>query len=238
MKILHLYADLMNLYGEYANVWSMEHALMEQGFEVQTDRRTLGDALDFSGYDFIYCGSGTERSQKAALAHLSGYFDGLRQAALTGTHALFTGNACELLGESILGMDGKEYRCAGLLDFTVREHRTRFTGDAIAEFPEISAPLVGFVNKCTELFRIQEPLFSMRLGMGNAQGEPGEGWRCRNFLGTHLIGPILVKNPAFLDWLVQRIGESVRDGFALRPVRREYEERAYRTTYHALKAKP
>ena len=55
MKILHLYADLMNLYGEYANVWSLEHALMEQGFEVQTDRRTLGEALDFSGYDFIYC---------------------------------------------------------------------------------------------------------------------------------------------------------------------------------------
>lgn len=235
MKILYLYRDLMNLYGEYANIWILERSLREQGLDVEVDHRTLGDKIDFSSCDFVYCGAGTERSQKAALQHLSNFRSGLKEAADRGTVALFTGNACDMMGKSIQGTDGREYRGLEILDFQVKEvPDKRFTGDAIASFGEIQQPLVGFVNKCSEIKGVSHPLFEMKMGMGNMQGDSGEGWRKGNFFGTHLIGPVLVKNPAFLSWLVQKIGLACQQGFTVRPVCHEYEEKAYQTTYEAL----
>ena len=56
MKILHLYYDLMNLYGEYGNVVVLAKHLEDQGEEVIVDKKTIGDQIDFTQYDFIYCG--------------------------------------------------------------------------------------------------------------------------------------------------------------------------------------
>lgn len=70
MKLLHLYYDLMNLYGEYANMAVLASRLKGQGLEITVDRKTLGDAFDCSQYDFIYLGAGMESSQKAALSDL------------------------------------------------------------------------------------------------------------------------------------------------------------------------
>ena len=64
MKLLHLYYDLMNLYGEYANMAVLASRLKGQGLEITVDRKTLGDAFDCSQYDFIYLGAGMESSQR------------------------------------------------------------------------------------------------------------------------------------------------------------------------------
>ena len=47
MKILHLYYDLMNLYGEYANVSALERYLRQQDIEAVTDKKSLYDDIDF-----------------------------------------------------------------------------------------------------------------------------------------------------------------------------------------------
>ena len=54
MKLLHLYYDIMNLYGEYANISAMERILIKSGIECQTDRLSMGDNAELSEYDFIY----------------------------------------------------------------------------------------------------------------------------------------------------------------------------------------
>ena len=51
-KLLHLYYDLLNIYGEYGNVLIMKKHLEDQGFEVELDKKTVDDAIDFSEYDF------------------------------------------------------------------------------------------------------------------------------------------------------------------------------------------
>lgn len=56
MKILHLYHDIMNLYGEYANVSALERMLEKSGVKFTTDRLTLFDNADLGDYDFIYIG--------------------------------------------------------------------------------------------------------------------------------------------------------------------------------------
>ena len=233
MKILYLYHDLMNLYGESGNLRALERHLADQGEEVSVDRRTLGDALCFDGYDFLYIGAGTERSQKAALEHLRPYAGALKEALDGGMHALLTGNAASMAGREIVDGLGKIWSGLGLLDFTAREQAgVRYTGDAVAAFPEIEQPLVGFINKCDDWTGRVPPLFRMVMGRGN-RGEGGdEGFRQGTLLGTHLIGPVLVKNTAFHAWLVGRML-----GREPESVSYPSEEKAWKVTYEALMAR-
>ena len=63
IKLLHLYYDIMNLYGEYGNIKILEEHLKDQGYTVMVDKKTLGEEKNLEEYDFIYMGCGTERNQ-------------------------------------------------------------------------------------------------------------------------------------------------------------------------------
>ena len=73
MRILHLYPELMNLYGEYGNVLVLKKHLEDQGLEVTIDRKDVEESIDFDRYDMIYMGSGTEKNQLIALKDLLKY---------------------------------------------------------------------------------------------------------------------------------------------------------------------
>lgn len=231
MKLLYLYHDLMNLYGESGNVRVLERRLEQQGETVTVERRSLGGELDFAGVDLIYLGAGTERSQKAALEHLRLYAGGLKEALAAGAHLLFTGNAAAMLGKTITDASGRTWEGLGLLEFAVRERSdVRYTGDAIAVHPELSEPLVGFYNHCEDWEGEVPPLLEMTMGRGNRPEGSAEGLRQGNVLGTHLIGPVLVKNPHFCDWLLERLL-----GRAPLPQESDWERQAWQVTHEALK---
>lgn len=236
MKVLFLYPDLMNLYGESGNVRILERHLMDQGQEVTVDHKTVGDEIDFSKYAFIYAGAGTERNQKKALSHLIGYRDEFKRAVENGAVALFTGNACEMLGDTVIDGEGQKFEGLGLLPFVSEETSDkRFTGDALCVSPsqELTRPLIGFINKCSVIHEIKTPLFMMQMGLGNqSSDDKGEGFRVNNLFGTHLIGPVLAKNPEFTELLVKLIAKL--EGFSYTPKTYEYEQKAYEVTLREL----
>lgn len=230
MKILHLYPDLMNLYGDGGNLRALARRLADQGEEVAIDRLDPGQTPDFAGYGLIYLGPGTERSQKAALEHLRPHAGALKWAMENGTHGLFTGNAASMLGRAVVDGSGKTWEGLGLLDFTAREQKdARYTGDAIVKHPDLDRPVVGFLNKCEDWEGAVAPLFRTVMGRGDIPGGDGEGFVSGGFLGTHLIGPVLVKNPHFHTWLLKRLL-----GRELKAVDYPNEERAYEVTLQAL----
>ena len=49
MKLLHLYHDIMNLYGEYANVLAAERALQQKGIDCTVDRLSFPEELSLNG---------------------------------------------------------------------------------------------------------------------------------------------------------------------------------------------
>ena len=206
MKILHMYHDVMNLYGEYANVLAMRDMIIKSGESCEVDRKTYGDAVNFEEYDFVYIGSGTERGQKSVLADFLHARDAFKAYAESGKVALLTGNSFEMLGKTITDCDGREYAGLGLFDFTVTEqNKTRNTADAVFTAGFLSRPLVGFINKCSEIKGVDKPMFSVRLGLGNCGGSKGEGVRLNNLFCTHLTGPVLMKNPEFLIYLTKLV---------------------------------
>ena len=230
MKILHLYYDIMNLYGEYANVLAAEKILKENGESVSVDKITLGENADLSEYDLIYIGSGTERNQKVVLEDLRKYKDMLIKYIDSGKTALLTGNSFEMLGKSITDSAGKVYEGLGIYDFeTTEQDKSRLTADAIfsAEFSD--KKLVGFINKCSHIKNVSSPLFSVEMGIGNSEDDTKEGIRYNNLFGTHLTGPILIKNPYFLSYIAELMTKKSIDTDSLK-----YEKAGYEITLTEL----
>lgn len=237
LNILHLYPGLMGLYGEYANLTLLKEKLELLGVMVHLKTAEPEEAPDFAAADFIYMGAGTERSQKAALAALLPHRGELKGALDRGAVALFTGNAMETLGASVTDAAGKTWEGLGLAGFTTTETDRRTPGDVIALPTLWESPVVGFMNKCSLTTGVDSPLFpSLFLGFGNEKEQGSEGYVSGNLFATHLTGPVLVKNPDFLDLLVCRIFESkgwtCPDRFPDIPYQRE----AYEVTLKELRA--
>jgi CobQ-like glutamine amidotransferase family enzyme len=181
-------------------------------------------------------GAGTERAQKAALADFVRYESAVKAAAADGVSMLFAGTSMELLGRSITDDSGKEYAGIGLAGFTSVQGKKRFVEDVYGATDLYPEAVVGFVNKCSTISGVECSLLNaVQLGYGNEGLKTPEGFRYKNVIGSHLTGPILVKNPRLLDAVVAAIYE--KRGVALPaelPVNR-WTEDGYTITAEALK---
>lgn len=230
MRILHLFDDIMNLYGEYANVRILERYLADLGYSVHVDTLGLYEEKDIAGYDFYFMGAGTERKQKLALAELQKYAEVLKNEYENGKVMLFTGNSFELLGKRLTDAQGTVYECLQLFDFETVESDRRIVGDCLGNSSLFDDAVIGFMNKCSKTTGITSPLFTLQMGFGNEQNKGAEGICTKNFFGTHLTGPILIKNPAMLCEIAKRLV-----GKLDKSVSYPYMQRGYETTVQALK---
>ena len=240
LTVYHLFPDLMNLYGEYANVAVLGRFLEGLGVRAAVREVYLEDEPDLSGADLLYMGAGTERRQKAVLAAASRWRKALAEAAHRGTLLLFTGNAMETLGASVTDAAGKVWPGYGLADFATVETEKRDPGDVVA-VPALwdgANPAVGFMNKCSVTQGVASPLFKeLLLGFGNeAEGGP-EGYASGPVLATHLTGPVLVKNPQFLEYLAGRLLEAKGWTLPENPPPLPHQREGYAVTLRELTAR-
>lgn len=208
INIIHLYSDMMNLYGSYANAAVLRRHLENAGCEVELSTPAIGETPDFFMADFVLIGAGTERSQKAVIPDIMRLRPELASAADRGVPMLFCGNAAELLGQKVITAAGTEYQTLGIGKFKSTETGRRIVGDVFACSPLCKEPVVGFINKCSLLEGIDTPFITeMKLGFGNtAEGSP-EGFVYKNVIASELTGPLLVKNPELLSHVIAAIFE-------------------------------
>ena len=229
MKLLHLFPDMMNLYGEYANLLLLQRCLEELGEKVECHTLLMGETREIAGYDLYFMGAGTERKQKLALEALRPYGEVLKKTHEEGKVFLFTGNSFELLGKSVKDAQGKRYEGLGMFSYDTEEGDRRIVGDALGSCPLFSQAVVGFMNKCSKTTGVKVPLFTLQMGFGNEAKNSGEGVYEGNFFGTHLTGPILMKNPGLLREILRRLTDKPVEEVSV-----PYLQQAYETTSKAL----
>lgn len=204
MKILHLFHDLMNLYGEYANTLALQRAVSEKGRAAEIEKLSVGDPLDFSEYDFIYIGSGTEKNQKVALDYLRPYTEQLKSALESGKTILATGNSFEMFGDSITDRDGVKHEGLKLFGFTVTEGVERIVEDVTADLD--GEKVIGFINRASRIDGVKNPFFVIKQGAGNSESSPNvEGIQAGSFYGTHIIGPLLIRNKNMAEYFAEML---------------------------------
>ena len=238
LTILHLYPDCMSLYGDHANVMVLRRHLEAMGVSVAVETALFEDTPGFEHADFIYMGAGTERTQKAALTALLPHKAAFQAAVDRGAVVLFTGNAMETLGVSVTDASGDAWPGLGLAEFATVENDRRDPEDVIAHSELWDSPVVGFMNKCSVTKGVATPLFTqLTEGFGNEENFAPEGYVSGDVFATHLTGPVLVKNPDFVDFLIKRIfaakGWELPDKLPVLP----YEREAYEVTLKELEAR-
>ena len=226
IRILHLYYDIMNLYGEYGNVKVLEKHLRDQEFEVIVDKKTIGEEKHFEDYDFIYMGCGTENNQKVVLSDLLKEKDDFINAIENEKIVLLTGNSFEILGQAIDDEDAIE-----ILNFKTQHIDKRITTDAICTSKKFKEKIVGFINTSSIVKGNNNPLLEYEYNTRNLEND---GVAYKNVIGTHLIGPLLIRNPEILEYIVRKLCAKKDENFEYKDIEYLEEEEGYKLVLSEL----
>jgi len=209
LRLGHLYAELMNTYGDRGNILSLVRRAEWRGITMRVTRLGLGDPLDPSAYDLFFFGGGQDREQGIVAADLvSVKGAGLREAAEDGAVVLAICGGYQLLGREFRTGSGEVLPGIGLLDVWTVAGERRNIGNSVVRcaWDDVERTLVGFENHSgkTYLGSACAPLGRVEIGAGN-NGEDGtEGAIYRDVYACYLHGSLLPKNPWFADHLLHR----------------------------------
>ena len=205
MKIEILYPEFCNLYGDMFNMKYLQKCLPNAEF-IET---AIDDKPTFAEEDvnLIYLGPMTEKTQEKVIARLKTYKDRIEELIEKNVVFLFTGNAIEVLGKYIENEDGTKIEAVGIFDvYAKRDMMNRHNSYFVGNFEDIE--LVGFRSQFTMMYGDNTNCYfsEVEKGIGINKESNLEGIRKNNFIGTYLIGPILILNPLFTKKIIAMMG--------------------------------
>ncbi len=204
IKVAHLYYDLLNLYGENGNILAIKDYLENNNVEYQIDFITVNDKIDFSKYDLIYVGSGTENNILIALEDIVKYHGDLKKYLDAGKFIIATGNSNILFGKSYTTLNKDTIKCLNLFDYESKETPFRTVGEQLY-LTNDNQKIIGFLNHQVLFKNYSSNLFKVSHGNGYAPHKNKEGFKYQNFYGSLLIGPLLIRNPYFTQNVINSL---------------------------------
>lgn len=221
LRIVHLFPDLLNLYGDGGNVRVLARRCEWRGIPVEVEAVHYGEETDLSQADIVFMGGGPDREQKLASEVLFQMKDQIR-TYIEGNGALLAiCGGYQILGQNWL-MGDESVEGLSILDIkTVRAGAgfDRLIENIALDSPLSPQPVVGYENHAgrTKLGPDMKPFGKVvsNVGHGNDDDSGADGVVYRNCIGTYLHGPLLGKNPAIADHLIaaaleQRLGAPVQ----------------------------
>lgn len=210
--IMHMYPDLMNLYGDRGNLLCLQKRLEWYGHKAIIKNITLDEEVDFSSADMIFMGGGSDREQGLVYKDLLGKADCMWKSITAGLPALCICGAYQLLGMSYRDYKGKIMDGLGFFDFYSQGEEERLIGNIVIEtsLTGIVETVVGFENHGGRTYfndSSLQPFGRVIKGYGNNGQDKQEGIAYQNLIGTYLHGPLLPKNPHIADLYIRRMAE-------------------------------
>lgn len=217
LNIVHLYPDLLNLYGDKGNIECMKKRLLWRGIDVNVSACTnQNPEIDFDKTDIIFVGGGSDREQKIVCGKLLEKKSEICNFAENNGVIVAVCGGYQLLGKYYKTADAK-IEGLGILDITTdsEENAPRLIGNIVIESDFISQKIVGFENHGgrTDIGK-HTPLGKVVCGFGNNGTSGYEGVIYKNVIGTYLHGPLLPKNPQLCDYILTKALERKYSDFA------------------------
>lgn len=217
LTIVHLFPELLNLYGDGGNVIALTRRLQWRGLPVEVREIGMGDAMDFSQADIVFIGGGADREQMIVKDAMVARKSELSAYVADGGVLLAVCGGYQFLGHSY-AMDDVVVEGLGVIDMETVRGEGRLIGNAVIQSDICDAPIVGFENHGgrTTLGPDAKPLGRVLGKTFGNNGEDGfEGVHQGNLIGTYLHGPLLPKNPQVADYLIARAFDRRGDALEL-----------------------
>ena len=208
LKILWMYHDLMDLYGDKGNIEVLRRRAEKRGIECVVDTCTLDEKKEIQDYDLFFLGGGADREQQLIFRDLLGRRDGIAAAMDSGTAFLLICGGYQLFGQYYKDQDGNVLESLGFFDYyTVasdRDHRCIGNIALEAAIDGDTFMMVGFENHGGQTMNVQTPLGRVLSGHGNMYRSEFEGFLNDQVVATYMHGPLRPKNPAVADKILMR----------------------------------
>ena len=241
IKILYLYPDMLELYGDYGNIQVLKYRIESRGYKAIIDRYSIGDATpNFNDYDIVFAGGGADNEQSILAEDLVKYKDNIKEAVNNGVFFLLICGAYQLFGKYYKGVEGniipglevfdyytvanpdRKKRCIG--NIVIDANLKNLNNDTDSSDSNIKTKVIGFENHGGQTFDISNSFGNVLFGNGNKFGDSEEGFFENNVIATYLHGPLLSKNPELCDFIIKYcLDRKYNENIELVPLNDEFE---------------
>lgn len=231
LRILYLYPDLLELYGDYGNIQVLKYRMEKRNIKCIIDRYSINDNKpDFSSYDIVFAGGGADNEQSILAKDLINYKEDIKTAIQNGVFFLLICGAYQLFGKYYKGVEGNIIQGLDIFPYyteAIEDRKKRCIGNIVLEVELAEGKptkVIGFENHGGQTFNVLTPFGKVLFGNGNKFGDNKEGFFMGNVIATYLHGPLLSKNPDVTDYIIsycleRKYGEKAN----LKPLNDDFE---------------
>lgn len=232
LKILYLYPDILELYGDYGNIQVLRYRLEQRGFNAVIEPYSIEDTPpDFKNYDLVFAGGGADQEQGILAKDLIQYKSSIQEAVDAGVFFLLICGAYQLFGKYYKSAEGDTIPGLEIFDYyteAIHDRKKRCIGNIVIE-TELNGKktkIIGFENHGGQTFDVASPFGTVLFGNGNKFGDTQEGFFMNNVIATYLHGPLLSKNPELADYIIQYcLARKYKENVSLEPLNDDFENR-------------
>ncbi len=208
LKILWMYNDLMDLYGDKGNIQVLKTRAEKRNIAVTVKTCTLEEEVDINDYDLLFLGGGADYEQNLIFEDLLKRKESIQNALANKTAFLLICGGYQLFGQYYLDQDGNKIEGLNLFDYytesTDRDHRCIGNIAVESTIDGETFRIVGFENHGGQTKNVSTPLGKVLTGHGNTYDGGYEGFINNQVIATYMHGPLLPKNPKVADILLKR----------------------------------
>ena len=228
LVIVHLYPKEMNIYGDTGNILVLKRRAEWRGIDVQIKLVGVREAIPQDA-DIILGGGGQDAGQGNIQNDLQTKSPKLHKLANDGVVMLMICGMYQLFGRTFTTGEGQNIAGIGVFPLETVAGHDRHIGNTRYQMP--FGEVVGYENHSglTKLDSPADALGNVLMGVGNNAIDGTEGCRVNNVFGTYSHGPVLAKNPAFADELLQIALQRKYGHVTLAPLDNELENLAHTT---------
>lgn len=207
IKIEVLFPEICNLYGDLFNIKYLNKCIKESEV-INTSINQTPKFVEDNDIDMIYMAPMTEKTQEIVIEKLRPYTQRIKELIDNKKLFLVTGNALEIFGKYIENEDGSKIEGLGIFDiYAKRDMMHRFNSLFLGKFEDLK--IVGFKAQFSMCYgeNSDKYLFESIKGPGLNKESKYEGIKVNNFIGTYLLGPILLLNPLFTKYILKLLNQ-------------------------------
>lgn len=207
LRVEVLYPEVCNLFGNTYNIKYLEQSVKD----IEIINTSLNDEPTFvkENVDLVYMAPMTEKTQELVIEKLKHYTEIIKKQIQENKVFLMIGNALEVFGKYIENEDRSKIEGLGITNlYAKRDMMNRYNSLFLGELEgKETIKIVGFMSQFAKSYgdNSKNYLFKALRGPG-LNDTKFEGVRINNFMGTYVLGPILVFNPDFTKYLLKLLG--------------------------------